>query len=79
MERKIYDDLLKWKKDLNRKPLLLFGNRQIGKTYSALTFGEREYKTVAYINADNNQELISIMKKENTIDRIISRLSLLTV
>ena len=78
MERKIYDDLLKWKKDLNRKPLLLFGNRQIGKTYLALQFGEKEYKTVAYINADNNQELLSIVKKENTIDRIISRLSLLT-
>ena len=43
MERKIYEDLLKWKKDLNRKPLLLFGNRQIGKTYLALEFGEKEY------------------------------------
>ena len=47
MERKIYEDLLKWKKEPARKPLLLYGNRQIGKTYTAIEFGEKEYKTVA--------------------------------
>lgn len=78
MERKIYEDLLKWKKDMNRKPLLLYGNRQIGKTYTTISFGEKEYKTVAYINSDNNTELLNIVKKENTIDRIIAKLSLLT-
>ena len=61
MERKIYADLLKWKKDVNRKPLLLYGNKQIGKTYSAITFGEREYKTIAYINSDNNMNIIDII------------------
>ena len=78
MERKIYEELLKWKKSADRKPLLLYGNRQIGKTYTAIEFGEKEYKTVAYINSDNNQELLSIVKKENTPDRIIAKLSLLT-
>ena len=78
MERKIYEDLLKWKKDINRKPLLIYGNRQVGKTYTAVEFGEKEYKTVAYINSDNNSELLNIVKKENTIDRIIAKLSLLT-
>lgn len=78
MERKIYDDLLKWKKDINKKPLLLYGSRQIGKTYTTIEFGEKEYKTVAYINTENNKELLDIIKKENTIDRIISKLSLLT-
>ena len=78
MERKIYEDLLKWKKDSNKKPLLLYGSRQIGKTYSVTTFGEKEYKTVAYINTENNKELLEIIKKENTVDRIISKLSLLT-
>ena len=77
MERKIMDDFLKWKKDTNRKPLLLYGNKQIGKTYSAIEFGEKEYKTVAYINSDNNIALQSIMTKERTIDKIIARLSLL--
>ena len=78
MERKIYEDLLKWKKDPNKKPLLIYGNRQVGKTYSAIAFGEAEYKTVAYINSDNNQELLSIVTKENTPDRIVAKLSLLT-
>lgn len=78
MERKIYADLLKWKKDSNRKPLLIYGNKQIGKTYTAIEFGKREYKTVSYINSDNNLELLKIMQKERTIDKIIAKLSLLT-
>lgn len=77
MKRKIYSDLLKWKKDSNRKPLLIYGNKQIGKTYTTVEFGEKEYKTVAYINSDNNLELLSIMQKERTIDKIIAKLSLL--
>ena len=77
MERKITSDLLKWKRDVNRKPLLIYGNKQIGKTYSAIEFGEKEYKTVAYINSENNLEFLNIMKKERTIDKIIMRLSLL--
>ena len=78
MERKIYADLLKWKKDPNRKPLLIYGNKQIGKTYTTVEFGEREYKTISYINSDNNLELLKIMQKERTIDKIIAKLSLLT-
>ena len=77
MERKITADLLKWKKEVSRKPLLLYGNKQIGKTYSVIEFGEKEYKTVAYINSDNNIPLLTIMKKERTIDKIIAKLSLL--
>lgn len=77
MERKIYSDLLKWKKDINRKPLLIYGNKQIGKTYTTVEFGEKEYKTVAYINTNNNQQLLTIMQKERTIDKIIAKLSLL--
>ena len=78
MERKIYSELLKWKNDPNKKPLLLYGNRQVGKTYTTIEFGEKEYKTVAYINTDNNQELLEAVKKENTPDKIIAKLSLLT-
>lgn len=77
MERKIHQDLQKWKKETNRKPLLIYGSKQIGKTYSAIEFGEKEYKTIAYINSENNIALESIMKKERTTDKIIARLSLL--
>lgn len=76
MERKIMDDLLKWKRDSNRKPLLIYGNKQIGKTYTALEFGEKEYKTVAYVNCENNPVVCDIFSKERTIDKIIFKLSL---
>ncbi len=77
MERKINEDLLKWKRDVSRKPLLIYGNKQIGKTYSAIEFGEKEYKTIAYIDANNNQPLLDIVKKEKTVEKIILKLSLL--
>lgn len=76
MERKITADLLKWKRDVSRKPLLIFGNKQIGKTYTAIEFGEKEYKTVAYINCENNQVVTDIFSNERTIDKIIFKLSL---
>ena len=56
MERKISNELLKWKNDLNRKPLILYGPRQVGKTYSTIKFGEDEYKTLVYINTKTNDE-----------------------
>ena len=77
MKRKIEENLVKWKNDLNKKPLVIYGSKQVGKTYTVLKFGEEHYKSIAYINADNNIELYKIMKKEKTIDRIISKLSIL--
>ena len=46
MERKINKFLLKWKTDLIRKPLLIIGTRQVGKTYTALDFGKQNYHTL---------------------------------
>lgn len=77
MERKIIYELTRWKRDLNRKPLLIYGNKQVGKTYSVLEFGEKEYKTVAYFNTENNLELQDILKRETSLDKIILKLSLL--
>ncbi len=78
MERKITSFLQKWKKDLLRKPLLLYGSKQIGKTYSVLDFGTREYKNTVYFDTDNYRELLDVFTKEKTIDRIILNLSLLS-
>ena len=74
MERKVMNDLIRWKKEEVRKPLLLYGNKQIGKTYSAIDFGEKYYKTIAYFNASNNRELLEIMRNERTIDKIIFKI-----
>ncbi len=78
MERKINSYLRRWKKDITRKPLLIYGNKQVGKTYTALKFGEEEYKNTVYFNCENNLDLLNMLRKEKTIDRIISKLSLLS-
>ena len=44
MKRKIYNQLLKWKENKDRKPLMLLGARQVGKTWIMQHFGEKEYK-----------------------------------
>lgn len=77
MERKISIYLQKWKKDLVRKPLLIYGPKQIGKTFSVLEFGEKEYKNVVYFNTANNKELEDLLIREKSTERIILSLSLI--
>ena len=75
MERKILTYLYRWQKDENRKPLLIYGNKQVGKTYTVLKFGENEYQNVVYFNTENNIELKEILKKEKVVDRLALRLA----
>lgn len=72
MERKITKFLSHWKSDENRKPLVIYGNKQVGKTYTLLEFGKDYYDNVVYFDADNNNELLTGIKKEKTIDSIIA-------
>ena len=76
MERKIYNDLLKWKKTI-KKPLMLYGSKQVGKTYAVLEFGKKYYKNIVYFNLDNNKELITILKREKNPEKLILKLSVL--
>lgn len=78
MERKINSYLNRWKNDLVRKPLLIYGPKQIGKTYSILSFGEKEYRNIVYFNTDNNNELVNLFEKEKSTERIIMNLSLIS-
>lgn len=78
MERKINNFLKKWKSDPTKKPLLIYGCKQVGKTYTTLEFGETFYKNIAYFNATNNIELLKILKKEKNPEKIISCLSMLS-
>lgn len=57
MYRKITDFLEKWKESEHRKPLILQGARQVGKTYSILEFGRMHYENVAYFNFETNPKL----------------------
>lgn len=54
-------DLIKWKNKDNRKPLLLYGARQVGKTYLVLDFGEKYFKDVIYVNFESNNIVIKII------------------
>lgn len=75
MERKMLKFLDHWQKDTNRKPLVVYGSKQVGKTYTVLEFGSKNYGNVVYIDGNNNNALLSLLKKENTIDGIINKLS----
>ncbi|HIS37912.1 MAG TPA: ATP-binding protein [Candidatus Onthousia faecavium] len=77
MERKINKFLLKWKTDLIRKPLLIIGTRQVGKTYTALDFGKHNYKYTAYFNTDHNNILKDLFKKERSITKLAEALSII--
>ena len=77
MERNIDKYLTSWKKDLIRKPLVLYGPKQVGKTFTAINFGKAEYKNIAYFNTYNNEVLVNLFTKEKAIDKIILNLSLL--
>ena len=77
MKRAIYDDLLEWKNNNDRKPLLLEGVRQCGKTYILKEFGKREYENVAYFTFEKNPDLSEIFDRDLDTGRIIDRLNLL--
>lgn len=74
MERSIYSSLRKWKESPTRKPLILQGARQVGKTYILKEFGAREYSEVVYINCDDNNDMQN-MFVDYDVDRIIRSLS----
>ncbi|MCL2131384.1 MAG: AAA family ATPase [Lentimicrobiaceae bacterium] len=77
MERKLMSDLLKWKDKKGRKPLLLEGARQVGKTYLLKDFGKRYFKNIAYINFQNpSVELIDLFNGSIEPKRIIIMLEL---
>jgi len=75
MERKITARLLEWKNSPYRKPLLLCGARQVGKTYAVLQFGGAHYKNTAYFNFEFNRQISEIFEKDLDPVRIVNSLS----
>ena len=74
MLRKDYEKLLKWKNKTSRKPLLVLGVRQCGKTYLVKEFGSKEFENMAYINFDGNKGLQSIFDYDFDINRILDEI-----
>ena len=75
MYRKIQDFLKTWKESAYRKPLILQGARQVGKTYSILEFGRRFYENVAYFNFETNPKLNETFCESISPDYLIPILS----
>ncbi len=75
MERKIVDKLIRWRKSSNRMPLIIHGARQVGKTYTALSFGKEFYRNTVYFNLEDTTEVSNIFERDLNPERIIRELS----
>ncbi len=78
MERFILKELVEWKNSKYRKPLILKGVRQVGKTWILKEFGKKYYKNVAYFNLDENLEYKQFFETTKDIKRILQNLSLIS-
>ena len=74
MERFILKELLNWKNSLYRKPLILKGVRQVGKTWLLKEFGRRYYENTAYFNFDENEEYRQFFETTKDVSRILQNL-----
>lgn len=77
LKRKIEATLLQWKMSENKKPLIIKGCRQCGKTFSVLDFARKNYKHVVYLNFFENPDYASVFSGSLEIDNIIMMLSAL--
>ena len=76
MERLILNRLLEWKNSPYRKPLILKGVRQVGKTWVLKEFGRRYYENTAYFNFDENEEYKQFFETTKDVNRILQNLML---
>jgi predicted AAA+ superfamily ATPase len=77
MKREAYQFLLDWKKQPQRKPLIIQGARQVGKTWLMKAFGEKEFNQTAYFNFERTKELHAIFKQGYETSHILASLNIL--
>ena len=77
LKRKIEQRLLEWKNTANRKPLIVKGCRQCGKTFSVLDFAHKNYKNVVYLNFFENPDYASVFAGSLEVDNIVMMLTAL--
>ncbi|ATP59280.1 ATPase [Pedobacter ginsengisoli] len=78
MYRNEFEDLLAWKTKKNRKPMIIRGARQVGKTWLMKAFGKQEYAQTAYVNFESNKLLKGVFEEDFNINRIITALQIET-
>ncbi len=76
MYRNQIEKLIEWKNNKNKKPLIIRGARQVGKTWLMREFGEKYYNNFAYINFDRNTRMEQLFSGDLNIERIIQGLKL---
>ncbi|MBE5040530.1 ATP-binding protein [Ructibacterium gallinarum] len=76
MERFIFEKLIEWKNSPYRKPLILKGVRQVGKTWILKEFGKRYYENTAYFNFDEHEEYKEFFETTKDVARLIQNLSM---
>ena len=76
MERYVLNELMEWKGSPHRKPLILKGVRQVGKTWALKEFGRQCYDNTAYFNFDENEEYKQFFETTKNVDRILQNLML---
>jgi uncharacterized protein len=77
MKRTLIDKLSKWKQSPLRKPLIIRGIRQSGKTWLLMKFGQLNYEDVAYFNFEKNESLSERFQKNLDPKRLITELSII--
>lgn len=78
MERDAINELVRWKEKARRKPLILEGARQVGKTWLVKEFARLHYKNIAYINFEEQQYLRNLFESDFDIDRILTAINAVT-
>ncbi len=76
MERFALNELMRWKANAQKKPLIIRGARQVGKTWLMREFGKRFYENTIYINFDDNDIMAGLFSRDLNIERIISGIEL---
>jgi len=76
MYRNAIEQLYKWQRKQNKKPMIIRGARQVGKTWLMREFGKAAFQNTVYVNFDNNQQMRALFSSDMRIERIVTGLEL---
>ena len=78
MQRLLLQSLLQWKGKFDRKPLIIRGARQVGKTWLMKEFGKNNYNNIAYVNFETARSLHSVFETGFEVDKLIMAIKIET-
>lgn len=78
MEREIYQRMLSWKDDPYRKPLIIYGARQVGKSYIVKEFGNREFDNLIILNCDKDERISGIFKQGFRTEKLLADIEIIS-